>query len=130
MAPKSQVRLSRRERQIMDVLYRCGKSTAAEIRGEMADPPSYSTVRTLLRVLVEKGHLKYKQEGPRYIYSPTLSPKKAKKKAMKQMLATFFDDSAEKAMATLIDISSSKLSAEELDHLSQLIEAAKQGEQS
>ncbi len=130
MARKIHANLSRRERQIMDVLYRRGKSTAAEIRSEMADPPSYSTVRTLLRVLLEKGHLKHKQDGPRYVYSPTLSAKKAKQIAMKQMLSTFFDDSAEKAMATLIDISSSKLSQEELDHLAQLIEHAKQGEKS
>jgi predicted transcriptional regulator len=129
MAHKSHTQLSRREREIMDVLYRRGMSTAAEIRGEMADPPSYSTVRTLLRVLLEKGHLKHKQEGPRYVYSPTVSAKQAKKIAMKRMLSTFFDGSAEKAMATLIDISSSQLSGEELDHLAQMIQHAKQGEQ-
>lgn len=114
----------------MDIVYRCGSATAAEIRGELADPPSYSTVRTLLRVLVEKGHLKHKQDGPRYVYSPTLSAERAKRSALKQLLTTFFDGSASQAMATLIDMSSSKLSSEELQQLTQLIEEAKQGEKS
>lgn len=130
MARKTLTNLSRRERQIMDIVYRCGSATAAEIRGELADPPSYSTVRTLLRVLVEKGHLKHKQDGPRYVYSPTLSAERAKRSALKQLLTTFFDGSAPQAMATLIDMSSSKLSSEELQQLTQLIEEAKQGEKS
>lgn len=130
MARKTLTNLSRRERQIMDIVYRCGSATAAEIRGELADPPSYSTVRTLLRVLVEKGHLKHKQDGPRYVYSPTLSAERAKRSALKQLLTTFFDGSASQAMATLIDMSSSKLSSEELQQLTQLIEEAKQGEKS
>ncbi len=128
MPRKSLAQLSRRERQIMDIVYRRGPSTAAEIRGELADPPSYSTVRTLLRVLLEKGHLKHKQDGPRYVYSPTLSAEKARRSALKQVVTTFFDGSAEKAMATLIDISSAKLSQQELDQLAQMIEHAKQGE--
>ncbi|TWU12647.1 Penicillinase repressor [Symmachiella macrocystis] len=112
----------------MDIVYRRGSSTAAEIRAELADPPSYSTVRTLLRVLLEKGHLKHKQDGPRYVYSPTLSAEKARRSALKQLLTTFFDGSAEKAMATLIDMSSAKLSQQDLNQLAQLIEHAKQGE--
>lgn len=128
MAKKSLTNLSRRERQIMDIVYRTGTATAADIRGELADPPSDSTVRTLLRVLVEKGHLKHKQDGPRYIYSPTLSAEKAKRSALKQLLTTFFDGSAPQAMATLIDMSSSKLSPEELKQLAHLIEQAKRGE--
>ncbi|WP_145373912.1 BlaI/MecI/CopY family transcriptional regulator [Symmachiella dynata] len=123
-----QAQLSRRERQIMDIVYRRGSATAAEIRAELADPPSYSTVRTLLRVLLEKGHLKHKQDGPRYVYSPTLSAEKARRSALKQVLTTFFDGSAEKAMATLIDMSSAKLSQQDLNQLAQLIEHAKQGE--
>tara|TARA_R110002096_G_scaffold147361_2_gene307169 strand:+ start:917 stop:1261 length:345 start_codon:yes stop_codon:yes gene_type:complete len=112
----------------MDIVYRRSSATAAEIRAELADPPSYSTVRTLLRVLLEKGHLKHKQDGPRYVYSPTLSAEKARRSALKQVLTTFFDGSAEKAMATLIDMSSAKLSQQDLNQLAQLIEHAKQGE--
>ena len=117
-----------RHSSVGDIVYRRSSATAAEIRAELADPPSYSTVRTLLRVLLEKGHLKHKQDGPRYVYSPTLSAEKARRSALKQVLTTFFDGSAEKAMATLIDMSSAKLSQQDLNQLAQLIEHAKQGE--
>jgi len=113
---------------MMDVVYRRGSATAAEIRADLEDPPSYSTVRTLLKVLVDKGHLKHKQEGPRYVYSPTVPAERARRSALNQLLTTFFEGSAEKAMATLIEMSSTQLSSDELNHLAEMIETAKQGE--
>ena len=109
----------------MDVLYRRGKATAAEVREEMPDPPSYSAVRAMLRLLEEKGYLTHDQDGPRYVFMPTLAREKARKSALKQMLATFFDGSTEEAVAALLDLSRSKLSREELDRLSLLIEEAR-----
>lgn len=117
--------LSRRERQIMDVIYRQGSATAAEVREQMPDPPSYSSVRALLRVLEEKGVLKHKQQGPRYLFMPTVRREKAKASALKHMMQTFFDDSAENVIAALMDISSSKLSEEEYKRLSEMIEQAR-----
>jgi predicted transcriptional regulator len=128
MARKEPPQLSRRERQIMDIIYRRGSATAGEIRGEMDDPPSYSTVRTLLRVLKDKGHVQQRADGQRYVYWPTVSPTKAKRRAMERIVSTFFSGSAEAAMATLIDMHSSRLSRAELDRLQALIRAAKEGE--
>lgn len=117
--------LSRRERQIMDAIYRIGKATASEVMESMPDPPSYSAVRTMLRLLEEKGYLTHEQDGPRYVYTPTLSRDKARQSALKQLMQTFFDNSTEQTVAALLDISRSKLSAEELDRLSELIEKAR-----
>lgn len=116
--------LTRRERQIMDIVYRFERATAQEVRQNLPDPPSYSAVRALLRVLEEKGHLEHVQEGPRYVYLPTLPREKARKSAMKRLVRTFFDDSAEKAAAALLSMSSSELSDGELDRLGDLIEEA------
>lgn len=128
MARRQPPPLSRRERQIMDIIYRRGAATAGEIRGEMADAPSYSTVRTLLRVLKDKGHVQQKSAGPRYVYSPTVSPQKAKRWALERLVSTFFAGSAEAAMATLIDMHSARLSRAELDRLGALIRSAKEKE--
>lgn len=117
--------LSRRERQIMDVIYACGSATVREVMDRLPDPPSYSAVRGLLRVLVEKGHLEHKQDGPRYVYLPVVPREEARASAMKQMLRTFFDGSAERAMAALLDMSSADLSRDELDRLAALIEQAR-----
>ncbi|MFK7845760.1 MAG: BlaI/MecI/CopY family transcriptional regulator [Rhodothermales bacterium] len=117
--------LSRRERQIMDAIYRVGKATAAQVMDEIPDPPSYSAVRAMLRILVEKGHLSHDKVGARYIYKPTVSQKRAKKSALHHVLATFFEGSVTQAMAALIDLSDD-LSPEELERLSSLIENAKQ----
>src|SRR3954466_11091420 len=87
--------LSRRERQIMEVIYRRGQATAAEVMEEMPDPPSYSAVRAMLRVLEEKGHLRHDQQGPRYVFLPTVPRDKARRSALKQLVRTFFDGSAE-----------------------------------
>ena len=117
--------LSRRERQIMEVIYREGEATAAEVLNELPDAPSYSAVRALLRILEDKGHLRHRQDGPRYVFSPTVPRERARVSALKQMLQTFFDDSTEQAVAALLDMSSSDLSDEELNRLSRMIEQAR-----
>jgi predicted transcriptional regulator len=121
----SQSSLSRRERQIMNIVYRRGEATAAEILEEIPDPPTYSTVRALLRVLVEKEHLQHRAEGPRYVYSPTVSRQKARAGALAQVVSTFFDGSAAQAVSALIGSSQAKLSKTELDEMSALIAAAR-----
>lgn len=119
------VELSRRERQIMDVVYELGRTTAAEVQVRLPDPPSYSAVRAILRVLEGKGHLEHRQEGPRYVYSATIPVRAAGRSALRRILRTFFDDSLEDAVATLLDVSSSKLSEAELDRLVKMIDQAK-----
>jgi BlaI family transcriptional regulator, penicillinase repressor len=120
--------MSRRERQIMEIIYSRGRATANEIHRELPDRPSYSTVRTLLRVLEEKGHLTHESDGPRYVYSPCISPERAQRSAMEQLLRTFFDNSAANAMAALLDMSSANLSETELKRLARLIQQAKSKE--
>ena len=118
--------LSRRERQIMDVLYRLGSATAAEVQSNIPDAPSYSAVRALLRILVEKGHIRHSYDGPRYVYSPVVSRPVAQKSALKQLVKTFFDGSTSNAVAALLDMSGKDLSDAELDRLSKIVEQAKQ----
>jgi predicted transcriptional regulator len=117
--------LSRRERQIMDIVYRHGQATAAQIQTEMPDPPSYSAIRALLRILVDKKHLQHRADGPRYVYSPTVTRQKARARALTQMVNTFFDGSALKAAAALLGSSQRKPTKEELDELSAMIDAAR-----
>jgi predicted transcriptional regulator len=117
--------LSRRERQIMDIIYRRGRATAAEVADEMPDPPSYSAVRALLRVLEEKGHLKHEQLGPRYSFLPTVARERASRSALARVVRTFFGGSTEAAVAALLDPSHAKLSREELDRLARRIEDAR-----
>ena len=117
--------LSRRERQIMDVIYRKGRATAADVMEELPDPPSYSAVRALLRVLEAKGHLKHESRGPRYVFLPTIPREKARRSALKQLVQTFFDGSAEQAVVALLDLSASQLSDDELNRLSKLIDQAR-----
>lgn len=118
--------LSRRERQIMDILYQRGKASANDVRDAMPDAPSYSAVRAMLRVLEEKGHVKHQEEGMKYVYAPVVAAGKAKRSAVKHVLDTFFQGSAEQAVAALLDVSSSRLTREELDRMAALIEKAKQ----
>lgn len=125
MSTNSHHHLSRRERQIMDVIYSRGQATAAEVQEGLPDPPSYSAVRAMLRLLEEKGYLRHEQDGPRYVFTPTLAREKARKSALKQMLETFFDGSTEQAVAALLNLSKSKLDKDELDRLSKMIETAK-----
>ena len=117
--------LSRRERQIMDVLYRLGSATAAEVQSNISEAPSYSTVRALLRILVEKGHIKHSYDGPRYVYAPIVSRPVAQKSALKQLVKTFFDGSTSNAVAALLDMSGKDLSESELDRLATIVEQAK-----
>ena len=117
--------LSRRERQIIDILYANGRATAAEVQTLLPDPPSYSAVRAMLRILEDKGHVRHLQDGPRYLYMPTVARDNAKRSAMHHMLQTFFDGSAEQAISALLDDSSARLSDVALDGLARLIEPAR-----
>ncbi len=117
--------LSRRERQIIDILYTQGRGTAAEVQAALPDPPSYSAVRAMLRILEEKGHVRHEQDGPRYIYLPTIARDNAKRSAMRHMLQTFFDGSAEQAISALLDDASTKMSDVELDRLARMISEAR-----
>jgi BlaI family transcriptional regulator, penicillinase repressor len=117
--------LSRRERQIMDILYQRGKSSASEVKEAMPNAPSYSAVRAMLRVLEEKGHIGHQAEGLRYVYVPTVPREKAKRSAMKHLLNTFFNDSPEQIVAALLDVGSTRLTPEELDRMAAMIEKAK-----
>jgi predicted transcriptional regulator len=117
--------LSRRERQIMDIIYQRRQATAAEVMKHLPDPPSYSAVRALLRVLEEKGHVRHKQDGPRYVFYPTVSRDRARQSALKQVVGTFFEDSTGQAVATLLDMSAKEMSDVELDRLAELIEQAR-----
>jgi len=117
--------LSRRERQIMEVLYQRGKASAAEVREGIDDAPGYSAVRAMLRVLEEKGHVKHQAEGLKYVYVPVINREKAKRSALKNLLDTFFAESPEQVVAALLDVSSKRLTSEELDRMAEMIERAK-----
>jgi BlaI family transcriptional regulator, penicillinase repressor len=119
--------LTRRERQIMDILFRRGRATAAEVMAELPGDPSYSTVRTQLRVLEEKGHVRHEEEGLRYVYVPAVRVQAARKSALKHLVDTFFDGSAEKAVAALLGGEGAKVSAAELDRIADLITKARKG---
>jgi predicted transcriptional regulator len=125
MPRESSIHLSRRERQIMDIIYRLGHASAAEVQKNLADPPSYSAVRALLRVLEEKGHLRHKKNGARYVFLPTQPRQNAARSALRRLLRTFFDNSAERAVVALLDVSDLKLSPTDLEHLTQLIDKAR-----
>jgi predicted transcriptional regulator len=118
--------LSRRERQIMDFLYRQGRATAAEVRASLPDPPSYSAARAMLRVLEDKGHVRHAQDGPRYVYVPSVARDRAKRSALRHVVRTFFDGSREQLVAALLDDRSTSLSDDELDRLARLIDRARQ----
>jgi predicted transcriptional regulator len=120
--------LSRREREMMNIIFRTGTATASEVQEAMTDPPTYSAVRATLRVLEQKGHLKHQHDGTRYVYIPTVNKEKARQSALDQLLNTFFDGSAASVVATLLERSKDTISQEELDRLSDLItEARKEG---
>jgi predicted transcriptional regulator len=117
--------LTRRERQIMDVIYTCGRATAAEVQQEMPEPPSYSAVRAMLRLLEEKGQLRHLQEGPRYVYLPTTPRSEAGQTALERLVSTFFAGSVERVVSTLLDSESLDLSEDELSRIAEMIEAAR-----
>jgi predicted transcriptional regulator len=122
---RGQKNLSRREREIMDIIYKMGRASVAQVLERIPDPPSYSAVRALLRVLEEKRHLTHKQEGPRYIYFPTLPREEARQNALKHVMQTFFDNSTEDAVAALLNISEGTLSEADYKRLSELIKKAR-----
>ena len=117
--------LTRRERQIMDVLYRLGRATAAEVMAALPGDPNYSTVRTQLRVLEDKGHVRHEEEGLRYVYAPAVPRHAARKSALKHLVETFFDGSAEQVVAAVLGGEASRLSDEDLERISGLIEKAR-----
>ena len=125
MAKKNYLRLSNRERQIMDILYREATATAAEVHEQLPDPPSYSAVRATLRILEEKGQVRHEQDGPRYVFRPAVARDKAKRTAIRHLVETFFDGSPELAVATLLDESASELSEDDFARLEKLIDEAK-----
>ena len=126
MASDKQDGFSRREREIMDALYKLGKASAAQIVDAIPDPPSNTAVRTLLSILEKKGHVRHSMDGVRYLYEPKVAREKMAKKAVKSVLSTFFDNSVEGVVAALLSQDDRKLSHAELDRLSQLIEQAKE----
>jgi predicted transcriptional regulator len=122
---KQEAELSRRERQIMDALFRMGQATAAEVRGAMSGPPGDSAVRTILRILEEKGHVRHEEQGGRYVYFPMQSRTKARKAALRKVVETFFEGSPSQAVAALLGLSAGKLSGEELDRLEEMVKKAR-----
>jgi BlaI family transcriptional regulator, penicillinase repressor len=127
MAEPAEHKLSRRERQIMDVLYQRQRASAAEIRQSLASPPSYSAVRALLRILEEKGHIRHAEKDLRYVYFPTVSRRRVRRAALRHLVETFFDGSAAQTVATLLDSSTARMSESELDRISELIAKARKG---
>ena len=119
--------VSRRERQILDVLFRRREATASEIQGDMPDAPGYSAVRALLRILEEKGHVRHREDGPRYVYLPVVEAEAARRSALRHVLDTFFEGSAAGAMAALLGGDGGTLSAEELGRMEALIAKARKG---
>lgn len=117
--------LSRRERQIVDVLYRRGRATAAEVMGELPGNPSYSTVRTQLRVLEAKGHVRHEDDGQRYVYSPAVPRGTVRRSALKHLVETFFEGSVEQTVAALLGGDAARLSDTELERIAKLIERAR-----
>jgi len=117
--------LSRRERQIMEVIYARGRATAAEVRENLPDPPSYSAVRAMLRILEDKGHLRHTSDGPRYVFSPTVPREEARETALKRIVQTFFEGSRENAVAALLDLDESQLDSDALDRLAGIIDEAR-----
>jgi predicted transcriptional regulator len=118
-------RLGRRERQLLDAVYRLGKASVRDVLAQLPDPPSYSAVRAMLNLLEQKGHLRHEQQGNKYFYLPTVGRQRARSRAMQHVLRTFFDGSPAQALVALFDATAGKLSAEELDDLAGRIDKAR-----
>lgn len=125
MKPESHTRLGSRERQIMEVVYRLGRATVAEVLAQIEDPPSYSAVRAMLRILEDKGHLRHVQDGPRYLYLPVVSGDRARRSILQDVVKRLFDNSTEKAVAALLESSSTRMSDAELERLQRLIDSSR-----
>lgn len=117
--------LSRRERQMMDILYQRGRATAAEIHQALPDAPTYSAVRAKLRVLEEKGHIRHEEESLRYVYLPTTARETARRSALRHLLSTFFEGSVQAAVAEMLDVSAARLRPEDFDRIQTLIDRAR-----
>jgi len=117
--------LGRRERQIMDILYHRGRASAADVLQDLPDPPSYSSVRSMLRLLEDKGYLRHEWDGPRYVYLPTGNREQVQRSAARHVLQTFFNNSMESAVAAMLGVVEQPPSAEELKRLAKLIERAR-----
>jgi BlaI family penicillinase repressor len=117
--------LSRRERQVMDILFRRGEATVAEVMGDLPDPPTYSAVRSVLRILVEKELVSHREDGPRYVYLPAVSPNRARDEALSHVVRTFFEGSTEQAMTALLRMSDTRLGDAEIDRLGELVKKAR-----
>src|SRR4051812_33169136 len=126
MAARSTPQLGRRERQIMDAVYRLERATAAEVLESLPDPPSYSAVRGMLRLLEDKGHLRHEQDGPRYVYIPTTARDEARRSALAHLLDTFFDNSRESAVAALLDLGGARLHDDEYRRLKSVLDQARE----
>ena len=124
----SDARLSRRERQIMDIVYRRGQATAAEVMEDLPDPPTYDAVRAAIRLLESRGHLQHEQEGPRYVYRPTVPPEAARQSALKHLVRTFFNGSSEQVVTALFESDDVRPSGAQLDRLASLIEQVRREE--
>ena len=120
--------LSRRERQIMDIIYKCGQATVAEVLESIPDPPSYSAVRAHLRILEEKGYLRHEDDGPRYVFKPTVSRDEAMRSAVQHLMRTFFKGSAEETMAAILDVTDEPMTDEAYERLLELIEKSRREE--
>jgi len=128
MKTRTHAQLARRERQIMEAIYRLGRASVTEVRDHLENPPSYSAVRAMLRILEDKGHLRHAQDGPRYVYLPTVPQERARRTILSDLVRTMFDGSTEQAVAALLEAPDARLTDRQLQQLSRLIEAArKQG---
>jgi predicted transcriptional regulator len=127
MATSPRLVVTRRERQIMDILYRRGRATAAEVMNDLSGTPNYSTVRTQLRVLEEKGHVRHEEEGLRYVYVPAVPRRAARKSALKHLVNTFFDGSAEQVVAAVLGGEAARLSDDDLARIADLVARARKG---
>lgn len=125
MSKDSPTALSRRERQVMDILYRHGEATVAEVMADLPDPPTYSAVRSILRILMEKQLITHREDGPRYVYLPAVNTEAARDDALKHVIRTFFDGSAEQAVAAVLRVSDAKLSDKEIEQLRERIKQAR-----
>lgn len=125
MPKDSPTALSRRERQVMDILYRRGEATVAEVMADLPDPPTYSAVRSVLRILMEKELITHREDGPRYVYLPAVNTDRAADDAMKHVIRTFFDGSAQQAVAAVLRMSDAKLTDKEIAELSERIAKAR-----
>ena len=125
MTKTTQLKLTRREREIMDILYRRGRATAGEVMQDLTGEPSYSTVRAQLRVLKEKGHVRYEEQGLRYVYLPIVPRHEVRQSALRHMVETFFEGSTQKVVAALLGSEGSRVSREELDRIAELVEKAR-----